>query len=162
MCVCVCKEKEAEENGGKSDAVETAASGGTSAVVGEAATGDNATEIVDKSQVVFFSYAALRCSPPLSDSATLRQCNCGVHRHSQNVVVLLLCMPLCGVYRRLACKFSKVGREELGDVTEEEAKNETATDESITDNDVADGLVVCKKCCVRPKDPKTGLEGACN
>ena len=75
MCVCVRKEKEAEEKDGKGDKVETAASDGKSAVVEEAATGDNATEIADKSQVVFFSYAALRCSPPLSDNATLRQCN---------------------------------------------------------------------------------------
>ena len=59
-------------------------------------------------------------------------------------------MPLCGVYRRLACKFSKVGREEGGGVTEEEAKNETATDESVTDKEC--GLAVCKKCQVRPKD----------
>ena len=64
MCVCVCKEKEAEE---KSDAVETAASGGKSAVVGEAA---NATEIVDKSQVVFFFLCCIAVF-----TATLRQCN---------------------------------------------------------------------------------------
>ena len=51
-------------------------------------------------------------------------------------------MPLCGVYRRLACKFSKVGREEGGSAAEEETKNETATDESFTDC----GLPVCKKC----------------
>ena len=68
MCVCVRKEKEAEEKDGKGDKVETAASDGKSAVVGEAAIGDNATEIVDKSQVVFFLML-----------------HCGVHRHSQTV-----------------------------------------------------------------------------
>ena len=51
-------------------------------------------------------------------------------------------MPLCGVYRRLACKFSKVSREEGGSATEEEKKNESATEESFTDS----GLAVCKKC----------------
>ena len=83
MCVCVRKEKEAEEKDGKGDKVETAASDGKSAVVEEAATGDNATEIADKSQVVFFlcciavftatlrqcnsQTVQLRCSPPLSE-----------------------------------------------------------------------------------------------
>ena len=115
VCVCVCMccfreenggksaadaqvvGKDAEENGGKSAAVETAANGGKSAAVetavGEDATGESATEIADKNQVVFFSYAALRCSPPLSDSATLRQCNCGVHRHSQKVVFCCYACP---------------------------------------------------------------------
>ena len=69
-------------------------------------------------------------------------------------------MPLCGVYRRLACKFSKVGREELGDVTEE-AKTESATDESNTDTDAMQD--VCKKCYVRPSDPLIANEtGICN
>ena len=127
MCVCVCMccfreencgksaadaqvvGEDAEENGGKSAAVETAANGGKSAAVetaanggksaavetavGGDATGESATEIADKNQVVFFSYAALRCSPPLSDSATLRQCNCGVHRHSQKVVFCCYACP---------------------------------------------------------------------
>ena len=39
-------------------------------------------------------------------------------------------MPLCGVYRRVACKFSKVGREDGGSATEKETKNESATEES--------------------------------
>ena len=51
-------------------------------------------------------------------------------------------MPLCGVYRRLACKFSKVSREEIGSATEEEKKNDSATEESFTDC----GLAPCKKC----------------
>ena len=100
------------------------------------------TNLLTRPRWCAFSYAALRCSPPLSDSATLKQCNCGVHRHSQNVVFLVLCMPLCGVYRRLACKFSKVSREEIGSATEEEKKNDSATEESFTDS----GLAVCKKC----------------
>ena len=70
MCVCVRKEKEAEEKDGKGDKVETAASDGKSAVVGEAATGDNATEIADKSQVVFFFLCCIAVF-----TATLRQCN---------------------------------------------------------------------------------------
>ena len=116
--------EDAEENGGKSAAAETAANGGKSAAAETAANGDgkrasvesatekrchyknrlkkckgdatreSATEIADKNQVVFFfSYAALRCSPPLSDSATLRHCNCGVFRHSQKIVFCCYACP---------------------------------------------------------------------
>ena len=50
--------EDAAENGGKSAAVETAT---------KDATGESATKIADQNQVVLFSYAALRCSPPLSE-----------------------------------------------------------------------------------------------
>ena len=103
VCVCMCCFREENENSAADaivvaeDAVETAATGGKSAAVetavGGDAAGESSTEIADKNQVVFFSYAALRCSPPLSDSATLRQCNCGVHRHSQKVVFCCYACP---------------------------------------------------------------------
>ena len=112
-CVCMCCFREenggksaadaqvvgedAEDNGGKSAAVATAANGVKSVAVetavGEVAAGESAKEIADKNQVVFFSYAALRCSPPLSDSATLRQCNCGVHSPSQKVFFCCYACP---------------------------------------------------------------------
>ena len=81
VCVCVCMCCFREEPGGKSvadaqvvgeDAAETAVETEETAVetaVGGDATGESAAEIADKNQVVFFSYAALRCSPPLSDNA---------------------------------------------------------------------------------------------
>ena len=105
VCVCVCMCCFREEPGGKSvadaqvvgeDAAETAVETEETAVataVGGDATGESATEIADKNQVVFFSYAALRCSPPLSDSATLRHCNCGVFRHSQKIVFCCYACP---------------------------------------------------------------------
>ena len=100
VCVCVCMCCFREEPGGKSvadaqvvgeDAAETAVETEETAVetaVGGDATGESATEIADKNQVVFFFLCCIAVF-----TATLRQCNCGVHRHSQKVVFCCYACP---------------------------------------------------------------------